>query len=103
MDVRGPGSTAAGPKGQPIEDEQEIAMSVPCRTSAADPAEATKALDGQQTTFEIIKVVCPLDTPVKKQHVLTITDDKRTYTANVISVKPRTANSTAEILYAQEL
>lgn len=102
-DVVGPPSTAAGPKGQPTDAEAEIALKVRCRVAAADPAEVQKLIAGQQTTLDVIKVTLPYNTPLSKRYTLVITDDRRTYRAKIISIKPRHANTTAEILYAQEL
>lgn len=101
-DIVGPPDTTAGPNGQPLNPNSSIVRKVRCRVAASDPAEVARFIAGQQTTLDVLKVIMPLGTPVSKRFTLIITDDRRTYRAKIIGIKPRHANSTAEILYAQE-
>lgn len=102
-DVIGPTTTAAGPTGQPALTNENIALKIKCRVSASDPDEVAKFVSGQQTTLDVVKVILPINTPLSKRYLLVITDDRRTYKAKIVGIKPRHANTTAEILYAQEL
>lgn len=101
-DIRGAASTVAGPKGQPADDGL-IAENVPCRVGAADPADVTKFISGQQTTLDIVKLTFALGTVIKKGNKVTIKDDRRNYEVDIVGVKEHHANATAEIAYAQEL
>jgi hypothetical protein len=97
--ILSPPSTEATTNGQPSKIPITVAANVRCRVSPIRYEEGVRLAAGQVTAIPTVRIIFPLNTPIKAIHTIELLDHPDLKKLKVLSKVPRHPNSTAETVY----